>query len=84
VFADGEPAQIKIQEMCLLPTDLELVLEEYEVDHVSIMTVEEDDWHKPFFDYFNHGILPNDHVEWRGLQQCLTAYILKAGVLYRR
>jgi hypothetical protein len=63
VFPDGEPAQIKIQEMCLLPTDVELVLEEYEVDHVSIMAVEEDDWHKPFFDYFNHGILPNDHVE---------------------
>jgi hypothetical protein len=48
------------------------------------MTVEEDDWRKPFFDYFNHGVLPNDHMERRPLQQRLTSYILKAGVLYRR
>jgi hypothetical protein len=84
VLPDGEPAQIKIEEMWLLPAVLELVPEEYEVDRVSVMAVEEDDWHKPFFDYFNHGILPNDHVERRHLQQRLTSYILKAGVLYRR
>jgi hypothetical protein len=48
------------------------------------MAVEEDDWRKPFFDYFNHGILLNDHVERHCLQQRLTSYILKAGVLYQR
>jgi hypothetical protein len=69
VLPDGEPAQIKIEERWLLPTILELVPEEYEVDRVSVMAVEEDDWHKPFFDYFNHGILTNDHVERRRLQQ---------------
>jgi hypothetical protein len=84
VLPDGEPAQIKIEERWLLPAVLELIPKEYEVDHVSVMTVEEDDWCKPFFDYFNHGVLPNDHVERCRLQQCLTAYILKAGVLYRR
>jgi hypothetical protein len=56
VLPDGEPAQIKIEERWILPAVLELVLEEFEVDHVSVMTVEEDDWRKPFFDYFNHGI----------------------------
>jgi hypothetical protein len=48
------------------------------------MAVEEDDWCQPFFDYFNHGILPNDLMERCLLQQRLTSYILKAGVLYRR
>jgi hypothetical protein len=56
VLPDGEPVQIKIEERWILPAVLELVLEEFEVDHVSVMTVEEDDWRKPFFDYFNHGI----------------------------
>jgi hypothetical protein len=84
VLPDGEPAQIKIEERWLLPAVLELVPEEYEVDHVSVMVVEEDDWHKPFFDYFNHGILPNEPTERRRFQQRLTSYILKAGVLYRR
>jgi hypothetical protein len=82
VLPDGEPAQIKIEERWLLPTVLELVPEEYVIDSVSIMAVEEEDWHKSFFDYFNHDILPNDHVKRRHLQQCLTSYILKAGVLY--
>jgi hypothetical protein len=82
VLPDGEPAQIKIEERWLLPPILELILEEYEVDHASVMAVEEDDSRKPFFDYFNHGILPNNHVDRRHLQQHLTAYILKAGVLY--
>jgi hypothetical protein len=48
------------------------------------MVVEEDDWRKPFFDHFNHGILSNEPAERRRLQQRLTSYILKAGVLYRR
>jgi ribonuclease HI len=69
VLPDGEPTQIKIEERWLLPAVVELVPEEYEVDRVSAMAVEEDDWRKPFFDYFNHGILPNDHVERRRLQQ---------------
>jgi hypothetical protein len=73
---------MKIEERWLLPAILELVPEGYEVGHVSLMVVEEDDWHKPFFDFFNHGILLNDHVERRRLQQCLTVYIIKAGVLY--
>jgi ribonuclease HI len=84
VLPDGEPAQIKIEEKWLLPAVLELVLEEYEVDHVLVMAVEVDDWRKPFLDYFNHGTLPNDPVERRCLQQRLPSYIQKAGVLYRR
>jgi ribonuclease HI len=69
VLPDGDPAQIKIEERWLLPAVLELAPEEYEVDRVSVTAVEEDDWRKPFFDYLNHGILPNDHVERRRLQQ---------------
>jgi ribonuclease HI len=83
VLPDGELTQIKIEERWLLPAVLELLPEEYEVDCVSVMAVEEDDWRKPFFDYFNHGILPNDHVKRCCLQQRLTSYILKARVLYR-
>jgi hypothetical protein len=48
VLPDGEPAQIKIEERWLLPAVLELIPEEYEVDHESVMTVEEDDWRKLF------------------------------------
>jgi hypothetical protein len=69
VLPDGEPAQIRIEERWLLPAVLKLVPEEYEVDRVLVMAVEEDEWRKPFFDYFNHGILPNDRVERRRLQQ---------------
>jgi hypothetical protein len=83
VLPDGGPAQVKIEERWHLLAVLELILAEYEVDHVSVMEVEEDDWHKPLSNYFNHGILPNDHVERRCLQQWLTAYILKVEVLYR-
>jgi hypothetical protein len=72
VLPVGEPAQIKIEERWLLPAVLDLVSEGYEDDHVLIMAVEEDDWHKPFFDYFNHGILLNNLVERRHLQQLLT------------
>jgi hypothetical protein len=43
VLLDGEPAQIKIEERWLLLVILELVPEEYEVDHVSFMVVKEDD-----------------------------------------
>jgi hypothetical protein len=43
VLLDGEPAQIKIEEMWLLPTVLELIPEEYEVDHVLVMAIEADD-----------------------------------------
>jgi hypothetical protein len=53
VLPDGEPAQIKIEERWLLLAVLELVLEEYEAGHVSVIAVKEDDWCKPFFDYFN-------------------------------
>jgi hypothetical protein len=83
VLPDGEPAQIKIEERWLLPAVLELVPEEYEVDHVLVMAVEADDWYKPFLDYFNHGTLSNDPVERRHLQQRLPSYIQKARVLYR-
>jgi hypothetical protein len=50
VLPDGEPTQIKIEERWLLPAVLELVPKESEVDHVSVMVVEDDDWRKPFFD----------------------------------
>jgi ribonuclease HI len=63
VLPDREPTQTKVEEKWLLPAVLELVTEEYEVDRVSIMEVKEDDWCKQFFDYFNHSILPDDHVE---------------------
>jgi hypothetical protein len=43
VILDGEPAQIKIEERWLLLAILELVPEEYEVDHVSFMVVKDDD-----------------------------------------
>ena len=84
VLPDGEPAQIKIEERWLLPAVLELVPQEYEVNHILVMVVDESDWHKPFLDYFNHGILPKDLVERRRLQQRLPIYTYKAGVLYRR
>jgi hypothetical protein len=63
VLPDGEPAQIKIEERWLLSAVLELIPEGYEADHVLVMIVEEEDWRKPFHDYFNHGILWNGYVE---------------------
>jgi hypothetical protein len=60
VLLDGGPAQIKIEKRWLLPAVLELIPKEYEVDHVLAMMAEEDDWRKPFFDYFNHDILLNN------------------------
>ncbi|XP_021321401.1 uncharacterized protein LOC110437319 [Sorghum bicolor] len=84
VLPGGEPAEIKIEERWLLPAVLELVPEEYEVNQVTTMIVEQDDWRKPFIDYFNHGTWPDDSVERRRLQQRLPSYIYKAGILYRR
>lgn len=59
----GKPTQIKIEERWLLPAVLELVPEECEVNQVTTMIVEQDDWRKPFSDYFNHGTWPDDLVE---------------------
>ena len=64
----GEPAEIKIEERWLLPAVLELVPEEYEVNQVTTMIVEQNDWRKPFIDYFNHDTWPDDSVERRRLQ----------------
>ena len=44
----------------------------------------DDDWRKPFLDYFNHGKLPSDTVERRRLQRCLPSYVVKARTLYWR
>jgi hypothetical protein len=48
--AAGITPDIKIEERWLLPAVLELVPKEYEVDPVSVMAVEDDDWRKSFFD----------------------------------
>ena len=82
VLPGGEPAEIKIEERWLLPAVLELIPEEYDVNQVTMMIVERDDWRKPFIDYFNHGTWPDDSVERRRLQQRLPSYIYKVGILY--
>jgi hypothetical protein len=63
---------------------LELIPQEYEVHHVVANTSGDDDWRKPFLDYFNHGTLPDDIVERRRLQRRLPSYVVKARTLYRR
>lgn len=79
---DGE-THIKVEERWLLPAVLELIPENYDVN--TVMTTEaDDDWRKPFLDYFKHGSLPSDLVTRRQLQRRLPSYIFKAGVLYRR
>jgi ribonuclease HI len=65
VLPEGEPALVKIEERWLLPAVLELIPQEYEVHHVVANTSGDDDWRKPFLDYFNHGTLPDDIVERR-------------------
>ena len=81
---EGEPAQVTVEERWLLPAVLELVPEEYEVNTITTNTVEEDDWLRPFLNYFKHGSLPDDPVKRRQLQRRLPFYVYKAGVLYRR
>ena len=63
---------------------VELIPSECEVHHVVANISDDDDWRKPFLDYFNHGILPNDVVEWRRLQRRLPSYVVKARTLYWR
>lgn len=83
VLPDGQ-AEIKIEERWLLPSVLELVPENYEVNTVLTIETDDEDWRKPFLDYFKHGTLPEDPVVRRRLQRRLPSYIYKAGVLYRR
>lgn len=84
VLPEGKPAQIIVEERWLLPAVLELIPEEYEVNHVVTVDDKEDDWRKPFLNYFKHGIMPDDPVERRRLQRRLPSYVYKANTLYRR
>ena len=81
---EGKSAQVTVEERWLLPAVLELIPEEHEVNTVTACAVEDDDWRKPFIDYFKHGTLPDDAVKRRQLQRRLPSYIYKGGVLYRR
>jgi ribonuclease HI len=83
VLPEGELALVKIEERCLLPAVLELIPQEYEVHHIVANTSGDDDWCKPFIDYFNHGTLPHDIVERRRLQRRPPSYVVKARTLYR-
>ena len=71
VLPEGKPSQAQIEEKWLLPAVLELIPPECEVYHVVANISGDDDRRKPFLDYFNHGILPNDSVERRRLQRHL-------------
>lgn len=84
VLPEGKPAQIIVEEKWLLPAVLELIPEEYEVNHVMTVDDKEDDWRKPFLNYFKHGIMPDDPVERRRLQRRLPSYVYKANTLYRQ
>ena len=84
VLPEGKPAQVIVEERWLLPAFLELISESYEVNTNTTGTTEEDDWRKPFLDYFNHGSLPDDSMQRRQLQRRLPSYVHIAGVLYRR
>jgi ribonuclease HI len=84
IFLDREPVQVTAEERWLLPAVLELIPQEYEVNTIVIANVEEDDWRKPFLDYFNHGSLPDDPATRRQLLRRAPSYLLKAGVLYKR
>ena len=81
---EGKSAQVTVEERWLLPAVLELIPEEHEVNTVTACAVEDDDWRKPFIDYFKHGTLPDDAVKRRQLQRRLPSYIYKGDVLYRR
>lgn len=61
---EWEPAQVIIEERWILPAVLELIPQEYEVHHVVTNSTGDDDWRKPFLDYFNHGTLPDE--QWKG------------------
>ena len=84
VLPNGEHAQVTIEERWLLPTVPKLIPEEYEVDIITTNAIEENDWLKPFLDYFKHGILPDDPVKKRQLQWRLPSYVFEAEVLYKR
>ena len=77
VLPKGEPDQVQIEEIWLLPLDLELIPPEYDVHHVMAYTTGDDDWRKPFLDYFNNETLPSDTVERHRLQRRLPSYIVK-------
>jgi len=71
---DGE-AEIRVEERWLLPAVLELIPESHEVNIVLSTETGDEDWRKPFLDYFKHGSLPSDSVERRQLQRRLPSYI---------
>ena len=79
---DGE-AEIKIEERWLLPAVLDLIPDNYKVNIVTTTNVNDQDWCKPFLDYFKHGTLPSDPIERCQFQQRVPSYIFEAGVLYR-
>ena len=77
VLPKGKPANLQIEERWLLPAILELIPNECDVHHIVTTVIREEDWRKPFLDYFSHGILPSDPVERRRLQRHLPSYIYK-------
>jgi hypothetical protein len=62
LLPEGEPALVKIEERWLLLAVLELIPQEYVVQHVVANNSGDDDWRKPSLDYFNYGTLPDDIV----------------------
>jgi ribonuclease HI len=80
---DGE-AEVKVEERWLLPAVFDLIPENGDVNIVTTNNVHDQDWRKPFIDYFKHGTLPSDPVKRRQFQRRVPSYIFKVGVLYRR
>jgi hypothetical protein len=64
VLPDGE-AKVKVEERWLLPVVLDLITKNGDVNIVTTNNVHDQDWHKPFIDYFKHGTLPTDPVKRR-------------------
>jgi hypothetical protein len=64
VLPDGE-AEVKVEERWLLPVVLDLITKNGDVNIVTTNNVHDQDWHKPFIDYFKHGTLPTDPVKRR-------------------
>jgi hypothetical protein len=61
---NGE-AEVKVEERWLLLAVLDLIPENGDVNIVTTNNVHDQDWHKPFIDYFKHGTLPSDPVKRR-------------------
>lgn len=81
---DGHDADIRVEQRWLFPSVLELITPEFEVNMVMCSQVEASDWRYPFFEYFQHGRLPEDPNKRTEFRRRLPIYIYQNHTLYKR